>query len=84
MPDDHHAEALMREIAAEQASLRPLAASASALEAQSADLKREIAGIEGSLSWRLTMPLRAGQAVISNRRRLVLRAGRRLRARLER
>ena len=84
MPDAGHAEALMQEIAAEQARLRPLAASVPALAAESAQLEREIAGIEGSVYWRLTAPLRAVQAVISNRRRLVLRAGRRVRAHLER
>ena len=84
MPDDGHAEALMQEIAAERETLRPLAAAAPALEVELADVRRRIDVIESSVSWRLTAPLRAAQAVLSNRRRLVLRAGRRVRARLER
>jgi hypothetical protein len=83
MSDDRRADALMDEIAAERARLRPLAATAPMLEAQSSDVRRRIDAIEGSASWRLTTPLRAGAAVVADPRGLVLRAGRRLRARLE-
>jgi hypothetical protein len=83
MSDDPGTEALMDEIAAEQARLRPLAATAPTLEEQSTDVRRRIDAIERSASWRLTTPLRAGAAVAADPRGLVLRAGRRLRARLE-
>ena len=84
MPDNGHAEPVLDEIAAEQARLRPLAATAPALEQEQSDVQRRIASIEGSASWQLTTPLRATAAVVAGRRRLVLRAGRRLRAHLER
>jgi hypothetical protein len=83
MSDDRSADALMDEIAAEQASLRPLAATVPVLEAQSSDVRQRIDAIESSASWHLTTPLRAGAAVVANPRGLALRAGRRLRARLE-
>ncbi len=78
------ADALIEEIEAEQTALRPLAGQAPALELEAADLDRRIADVEGSASWRATAPLRAVQTVIANRRRIVLAAGRRVKARLER
>ncbi len=78
------ADALIEEIEAEQAALRPLAGQAPALELEAADLDRRIADVEGSASWRVTAPLRAAQTVVANRRRLVLAAGRRVKARLDR
>jgi hypothetical protein len=83
MSDDRIADALIDEIAAEQARLRPLAATTPALEAQWSDVRQGIDAIETSASWRLTTPLRAGAAVVANPRGLVLRVGRRLRARNE-
>jgi hypothetical protein len=83
MPDAGHAEALLHEVAAEQARLRPLASSVPELEHTLSDVERRIARLEGSVSWRVTTPLRASRALIAGRRALVLRVGRRLRARLE-
>jgi hypothetical protein len=77
-------EALIEEIEDEQAALRPLAGKAPALELEVADLDRRIADVESSASWRATLPLRAVQTVIANRRRLARAAGRHLKAHLER
>jgi 3-phenylpropionate/cinnamic acid dioxygenase small subunit len=84
MVQDGHAEALIAEIADESRRLRPLAESLPALEQTRADLERRIARIEGSVSWRLTTPLRASRALMVGRRMLAVRVGRRLRAYLER
>jgi hypothetical protein len=84
MLDDGNVGALLGEVAAEQDRLRPVAASAPALEETLADLERQVACIEHSLSWRVTTPVRASRAVIAGRRTLVRRARRRLRAHLER
>jgi uncharacterized protein YoxC len=83
MPDAGHAEALLDDVAAEQARLRPLASTVPALEQSLVDVQQRIARLEGSVSWRVTTPLRAARALIAGRRALVLRVGRRLRARLE-
>jgi hypothetical protein len=83
MSEDGYDEALLQEIAAEQARLRPLACCAPALEQSLSDVEQRIARLESSVSWRLTSPLRASRALIAGRRALVLRVGRRLRARLE-
>jgi 3-phenylpropionate/cinnamic acid dioxygenase small subunit len=84
MVQDGRAEALIAEIADESRRLRPLAESLPALEQTRADLERRIARIEGSVSWRLTTPLRASRALMVGRRMLAVRVGRRLRAYLER
>jgi len=81
---DGHADALLAEIADEQRRLRPLAESLPALEQTRADLERRIAQIEGSVSWRLTTPLRASRALLVGRRMLAVRVGRRLRTYLDR
>jgi hypothetical protein len=47
-------------------------------------LRRELAAIDGSLSWRLTAPLREARVLVTNRRALALAAGRRVKRRLER
>jgi hypothetical protein len=83
MPDDGHAAALLDEVAAEQARLRPLASTVPALEQTLADVQQRTAHLEGSISWRVTAPLRASRALIAGRRALLLRVGRRVRARLE-
>jgi hypothetical protein len=83
MPDDAQAQALLEEVSAEQARLRPLAGTVPTLEQTLSDVERGIARLEGSVSWRVTTPLRASRALIASRRALVLRVGRRLRARLE-
>jgi hypothetical protein len=82
MVEDGDSQALMGEIAEEQRRLRPLAATVPALEETLADLERRIASIEGSVSWRLTTPLRASRALIVGRRAVALRIARRLRAHL--
>jgi hypothetical protein len=82
MVEDGDNRALIGEIAEEQRRLRPLAASVPELEETLADLERRIAGIEGSVSWRLTTPLRASRALMVGRRALALRIARRLRAHL--
>jgi hypothetical protein len=80
MVEHGDSQALMGEIAEEQRRLRPLAATVPALEETLADLERRIASIEGSVSWRLTTPLRASRALIVGRRAVALRIARRLRA----
>jgi hypothetical protein len=84
MAQDGHTQALMDEIAEEGRRLHPLAASAPALDQTLADLKRRIARIEESTSWRVTRPLRASNALMVGMRALVLCVGRRLRAYLDR
>jgi 3-phenylpropionate/cinnamic acid dioxygenase small subunit len=83
MVREGHAPALMAEIDEERARLRPLAESLPVHEQTLADLERRIARIEGSISWRLTTPLRASRALILGRRTLAIKLGRRLRAYLD-
>jgi hypothetical protein len=81
MDDDGHATA---DLLRERDRLRADAASLPALERDVERLHRDLAAIEGSLSWRATTPLRAARRLVDNRRELALTAGRRLKRRLER
>jgi hypothetical protein len=72
------------ELLRERDRLRVLAATAAPLERDVQSLRRELAAIDGSLSWRLTTPLRGARALVANRRALALAAGRRVKRRLER
>jgi hypothetical protein len=80
MRDDAAAADLLRE----RDRLHEAASALPALERDVEALRRELAAIDGSLSWRLTAPLRGARAVVANRRALVLAAGRRVKRRLER
>lgn len=84
MAPDGHAETLMAEIASDSARLRPLAERVPELERTLADLEQRIGRIEGSISWRLTTPLRASGALVRGRRVLARKVGRQLRAFLDR
>ena len=91
MHDDRHAGAAAvpedparADLLRERERLRGDAASLPALERDVERLRRELAAIEGSLSWRATTPLRRARRLIDNRRELALSAGRRLKRRLER
>jgi hypothetical protein len=72
------------ELLRERERLLSLAAKAAPLERDVHGLRRELAAIDGSLSWRLTAPLRGARALVANRRALALAAGRRVKRRLER
>ena len=91
MDDDTHAaaaavpdDAARADLLRERERLRGDAASLPALERDIERLHGELAAIEGSLSWRATMPLRRARWLVDNRRELALTAGRRLKRRLER
>jgi hypothetical protein len=74
----------MAELRRERDELRSAAASVPALERDVERLRQELAGIEGSVSWRITAPLRLARALVDDRRALLLAAGRRVKRRLER
>jgi hypothetical protein len=74
----------MAELRRERDALQRTAASVPALERDVETLHRELAGIEGSLAWRLTAPLRLARALLRDRRALLLGAGRWVKRRLER
>jgi hypothetical protein len=77
-------EAAAADLLAERDRLHAAAAALPALERDVEALRRELAAIDGSLSWRLTAPLRGARAIVANRRALALAAGRRVKRRLER
>ena len=77
-------DAALAELRRERDELRAGAASVPALERDVEALRRELAGIEGSLAWRLTAPLRLARALVADRRALLLAAGRWVKRRLER
>jgi hypothetical protein len=74
----------MAELRRERDELRSAAASVPALERDVERLRQELAGIEGSVSWRITAPVRLARALVDDRRTLLLAAGRRVKRRLER
>ena len=80
MRDDAAAADLLRE----RDRLDAAASALPALERDVEALRRELAAIDGSLSWRLTAPFRGARAVVANRRAIVLAAGRRVKRRVER
>jgi len=80
--DDHH-DARLGDLRHESERLRAAAATVPVLEREIAALRRDLAAIDGSWSWRLTAPLRATRAAIANRRELALEAGRIVKRRLE-
>jgi hypothetical protein len=80
--DDDH-DARLGDLRQESEGLRAEAASVPALEREIAALRRDLATIDGSWSWRLTAPLRATRAAIANRRELAIAAGRVVKRRLE-
>jgi hypothetical protein len=91
MDDDTHAEAAAlggdparADLLRERERLLAEAAALPGLERDIARLRRDLAAIEGSLSWRATTPLRRARRLVDNRRELALTAGRRLKRRLER
>jgi hypothetical protein len=75
---------MMAELRRERDELRSAAASVPALERDVERLRQELAGIEGSVSWRITAPVRLARALVDDRRTLLLAAGRRVKRRLER
>jgi hypothetical protein len=80
--DDDH-DARLGDLRQESEGLRAEAAIVPALEREIAALRRDLATIDGSWSWRLTAPLRATRAALANRRELALAAGRIVKRRLE-
>lgn len=80
--DDDH-DARLGDLRHESERLRAAAATVPVLEREIATLRRDLATIDGSWSWRLTAPLRATRAAIANRRELALEAGRIVKRRLE-
>ena len=85
MDDDRHAgDAARADLVRERERLRAEAATLPALERDVERLRRDLAAIEGSLSWRATTPLRTARWVVDNQRELALTAGRALKRRLER
>jgi hypothetical protein len=77
-------DAAIAELRHERDALQAAAASVPALERDVEALRRELAGIEGSLAWRLTAPLRLARALVRDRRALLLAADRWVKRRLER
>jgi hypothetical protein len=80
--DDDY-DARLGDLRHESERLRAAATTVPALERELAALRRDIATIDGSWSWRLTAPLRAARTAVANRRELALAAGRIVKRRLE-
>lgn len=80
MPDDEKAR--LAEALEERAALWEEAHRARALERDLEHARRLIAGLQDSVSWKLTAPLRAAKIVVEPRARLAAELARRGRSRL--